>query len=196
MTKQLAALVGSRICHDLISPLGAIGNGVELLSLSDGDSSAVMDLITESVENANARIRFFRIAYGAATAEQSVSRTEVLSILAAVAKGGRFTYFWRIESDQNRLDVRTAFLVLQCLEAAMPYGGDISIHMEDGRWVLTATADRLSVEEKLWDNLTTPDPDAFPPASQVQFALLPSVIEEAGRFMSVAVTETTITAWF
>ena len=57
MTLDLAALVGSRICHDLISPIGAIGNGVELLSLTDGDTGAEMDLINESVQNANARIR-------------------------------------------------------------------------------------------------------------------------------------------
>ncbi|MEO0403208.1 MAG: histidine phosphotransferase, partial [Pseudomonadota bacterium] len=63
---NLAALIGSRICHDLISPIGAINNGLELLGMSDQRDGPEIDLISESVENASARIRFFRIAYGAA----------------------------------------------------------------------------------------------------------------------------------
>ena len=59
MTQDIAALIRSRICHDLISPIGAIGNGVQLLAMSCGAAGAEMDLITESVQNANARIRFF-----------------------------------------------------------------------------------------------------------------------------------------
>jgi histidine phosphotransferase ChpT len=63
---ELTSLIGSRICHDLISPLGAIGNGVELLAMSEVAKGPEMSLIAESVENANARIRFFRVAFGAA----------------------------------------------------------------------------------------------------------------------------------
>ena len=61
---NIGALIGSRICHDLISPIGAINNGLELLSMSDERDGPEFDLITESVGNASARIRFFRIAYG------------------------------------------------------------------------------------------------------------------------------------
>ena len=59
--EMLAALLGSRLCHDLVSPLGAIGNGLELLEVS-GDfpgiaKSGEMMLIAESLEAARARIR-------------------------------------------------------------------------------------------------------------------------------------------
>lgn len=63
-TPDIAALVSARICHDLISPIGAIGNGVELLMLDKAAASPEMDLISESVTQASARIRFFRLAYG------------------------------------------------------------------------------------------------------------------------------------
>jgi histidine phosphotransferase ChpT len=65
MATEIAALIASRICHDLISPIGAIGNGMELMALSSGQeqSSPELDLISQSVENANARIRFFRIGF-------------------------------------------------------------------------------------------------------------------------------------
>ena len=65
---KLTALVASRICHDLISPIGAIGNGVELLTMESGGTlRPEFALISESVANANARIRLFRIAFGAAS---------------------------------------------------------------------------------------------------------------------------------
>ena len=68
---NLAALVGSRICHDLISPIGAINNGLELLGMSGDMSGPELELISDSVANANARIRFFRIAFGAAANSRS-----------------------------------------------------------------------------------------------------------------------------
>ena len=55
---DLAALIGSRICHDLISPIGAIGNGVELMMMDGTAKTPELALIAESVANANARIRY------------------------------------------------------------------------------------------------------------------------------------------
>ena len=51
MATEIAALIASRICHDLISPIGAIGNGMELMALSSGQeqSSPELDLISQSV---------------------------------------------------------------------------------------------------------------------------------------------------
>ena len=183
MQPDLAALVGSRICHDLISPIGAIGNGVELLALTDGDTGAEMELINESVQNASARIRYFRIAYGAASEEQLVSRTEVLSILSAIARGGRLNYIWRIDGDQPRRLVRCALLMLQALEAALPMGGDIQVALEGDTWVMYGEGPRLSVDQELWGNLLSPQAGFQYTASHVQFALLPGVLEEAGRRM-------------
>jgi len=185
MQPDLAALVGSRICHDLISPIGAIGNGVELLALTDGDTIAEMELISESVQNASARIRYFRIAYGAAGEEQLVSRSEVLSILAATARGGRINYIWKIDGDQPRRLVRCALLMLQAIEAALPMGGDIQITQDGEAWVMRGEGPRLKVDQDLWDNLLAPQVGFRHTASQVQFALLPGVLAEAGRVVQV-----------
>lgn len=181
MHPDLAALVGSRICHDLISPIGAIGNGVELLALTDGDTGVEMDLISESVQNASARIRHFRIAYGAASEEQLVSRSEILSILSATARGGRINYIWQIEGDQPRRLVRCALLMLQALETSLQRGGDIQVTRDGNTWVMRAEGPRVIVDEGLWENLLRPQVGYKYTASQVQFALLPSVLSEAGR---------------
>ena len=65
---DLAALLSSRICHDIISPVGAIANGLELLDedLDPETSEIAMDLIRSSAKNASARLQFSRIAFGAA----------------------------------------------------------------------------------------------------------------------------------
>ncbi|WP_373635458.1 histidine phosphotransferase family protein [Yoonia sp. SS1-5] len=196
MPNDLAALVGSRICHDLISPIGAIGNGVELLALTNGDSSAEMALISESVNNANARIRFFRLAFGAADADQSVSRAEIQSILAAMATGGRLNYNWTIPTDAPRPLVRCAFLLLQCMETALPLGGDVDISTDGDDWLLRAEGSRVNIEHPLWDSLQTTAPDYAHSAAQVQFAMLPDVLGMAGRSLQIDHDATQITARF
>ena len=65
---DLAALLCSRVCHDLISPTGAIVNGIEVLE-EDGDAETknfAIELIKKSARTASARLQFCRIAFGAA----------------------------------------------------------------------------------------------------------------------------------
>jgi histidine phosphotransferase ChpT len=177
---NLAALIGSRICHDLISPIGAINNGLELLGMAGGTNTPEMDLIQESVGNASARIRFFRIAFGAA-GEQMMGRTEVVSILKDLMEGARLDVAWGPMDAQPRSSVRLAFLALQCVETAMPYGGRVEISQQDGNWLLHGRADKLNIIEAIWSILATKDvPEDLRPA-QVQFALLPLVAADDGR---------------
>ena len=179
-TLNLAALIGSRICHDLISPIGAINNGLELLDMSGADSGPEMDLIQESVGNASARIRFFRIAFGAA-GEQMMGRSEVMIILNDLMDGGRLDVAWGPMDAQPRSSVRMAFLALQCMENAMPYGGRIEISQENERWLLHGRADKLNIDEDLWTILATKNAPADLRPAQVQFALLPLIAADQGR---------------
>jgi histidine phosphotransferase ChpT len=66
---DLAALLCSRVCHDLISPTGAIVNGIEVLEEKDSDEETktfALDLIKKSARTASARLQFCRLAFGAA----------------------------------------------------------------------------------------------------------------------------------
>lgn len=177
---NLAALIGSRICHDLISPIGAINNGLELLDMSGAAPGPELDLIQESVGNASARIRFFRIAFGAA-GEQMMGRSEVVTVLNDLMAGGRLDVAWGPMDAQPRASVRLAFLALQCMENAMPYGGRIEISQENDNWLLHGRADKLNVDEALWSLLTTSAPQADLKPAHVQFALLPIIASDMGR---------------
>jgi histidine phosphotransferase ChpT len=193
---DITALVGSRICHDLISPLGAIGNGVELLAMSGVGQSPEMALIAESVENANAKIKFFRIVFGGATDEQTISRSEITSTLSAAARGGRMSYFWEAEGDQPRREVRIAFLLVQCFESAMPRGGDISIRRVEPGWELVAESSGFRIEQPLWDSLVNPRARVSVNPAQVQFALLPEVLADAKRVLAIKISTDRIVARF
>ncbi|TWF54899.1 histidine phosphotransferase ChpT [Neorhizobium alkalisoli] len=61
---DLAALLCSRVCHDVISPVGAINNGLELMDEGSADGDA-LDLIRTSALNASVRLKFARLAFGA-----------------------------------------------------------------------------------------------------------------------------------
>ncbi|MFQ6552291.1 histidine phosphotransferase family protein [Aestuariibius insulae] len=191
---SLVALVGSRICHDLVSPVGAILNGVELLEMSGQGETPEIALIRESVENANARIRFFRIAFGAASKEQRIGAPEASETLAILEKSGRLKYRWQSEADLSREEVRLIFLLLLCFESAMPLGGSVSVVQRDGGWRIEAEAKKLKYDTALWSSLAAPKGIMDIPASQVQFALLPGLIRESGRRLHLEHTETRIRA--
>jgi histidine phosphotransferase ChpT len=65
---ELAALISSRICHDVISPVGAIANGLEMLDEEQDQAmrEQAMALIRKSAYQASAKLQFARLAFGAA----------------------------------------------------------------------------------------------------------------------------------
>lgn len=182
---DIAALIGSRICHDMISPVGAVVNGLELVAMSMASEAPEFALVTESAENAAARIRFFRLVFGAAEAGQMVSGEEVAEILGKVYGPTRFTVNWPVRGAQERRLVKAALLAVLCVETALQREGKITVSLTDGRWRVQAESDRLSMPTELWDGLETGVmPDALPP-SAVQFALIGPVLAEAGRTLAV-----------
>src|SRR5579863_3372299 len=66
---DLAAMLCSRVCHDLINPVGAIGNGLEVLAdPSQGEMAPfARDLISNAAKQARAKLEFARLAYGASS---------------------------------------------------------------------------------------------------------------------------------
>jgi histidine phosphotransferase ChpT len=169
---DLAALLGSRICHDLISPLGAIGNGVELLSLEGGAQRPEVALIAQSVAAANARIRFLRVAFGVAGDDQRLGRPEILGLLRDWTDGGRLAVDWQVTGDHPRRAVRRAFLALMCAESALPFGGTVSLLRDGAIWRLEAAGRRLKTDPAAWACLIDPAAPVSLAPPQVQFGLL------------------------
>jgi histidine phosphotransferase ChpT len=192
MTNQadIAALLGSRICHDLISPIGAIGNGVELLMMEGGTPSPELTLIAESVASATARIRFFRVAFGLTDGDQQIGRAELTKTLSDYSQGGRVSIEWDIPGNVLRREAKLAFLAIQCCETALAYGGRISVTLEDEKWQVDVSAERLRIDPDLWATLSKPAGELTP--AQVHFALFPAALSQQNRRLRAEMTETTI----
>lgn len=186
---DLVALVGSRLCHDLISPLGAISNGVELISMSGQADGPELRLISESVAAANARICFFRIAFGHAAAGQRIGASELSESLRAISTGGRIQIDWKIPGDQPRQRVKLALLAVMCTEQTLSRGGVIQISdCGDGTWAVRATGPQIRTDPALWQSLDGTAVQLTP--AQVQFGLLPREAKHADRDLHWSLDET------
>ena len=192
---NLAGLIGSRICHDLISPIGAINNGLELLTMAGLSPGPELELIGQSVGSASARIRYFRIAFGAAN-DQMVGRAEIAAILRDLYAGGKLEVAWGPLDPQPRAMVRMAFLAVMCAETGMPYGGRIEVARDDGAWQVVGHADKLNLVPDLWAILSTGNVPADIQPAHVQFALLPQIAADAARRVRFRAEQTRLTLSF
>ncbi len=186
---NLAELIGSRICHDLISPIGAITNGLELLEMVGAVQGPEMELISGSVGSAGARIRFFRVAFGAAS-DQPLGGTEVIELLRDLEKASRVRITWNLTEPVPRNQVKLAFLAVMCCESAMPFGGEVEIETRGDAWTVTGTADKLKLDPDLWKGVSTGCFASKVSPAHVQFALLPETAAAMGRRVAVETTTT------
>ena len=130
---DLAALLCSRVCHDVISPVGAINNGLELLDEGGADEDA-LDLIRTSALNASVRLKFARLAFGASgSAGASIDTGEAEKAakdFAEAEKKAEVTWTGpRAIVPKNRVKLLlNLFLVAY---GAIPRGGNVDITLEN-----------------------------------------------------------------
>lgn len=134
---EVAELLFSRLCHDLVSPVGAVNNGMELLRGEDpGAENEIMDMIANSGHEAAARLKFFRAAYGRGGEIDGLSHmSPVHEIAAGLFTGTRVRLVWP-ESGQELprpLSKQATKLLLNLIllaAAVLPLGGDIVVRLE------------------------------------------------------------------
>lgn len=193
---NLAALIGSRICHDLISPVGGVLNGLELLEMSEVSNGPEMALVSDSASNASAQIRLFRLAFGLASGDQSESADELRAILGQVYKNGKLTVDWQSPTNVSRITVKAALLGLLCIECAVPYGGTITIAVLGDTCDITASADRIKANDDLWRLISGTSQQADIAPADVQFLLLANMLADQGRTGAVTFGDTEVSLKF
>ena len=128
---DFAALLVSRVCHDLVSPVGAVVNGLEVLE-DETDMTMRADalrLVAASAEQAAARLQFARIAFGAAgSAGAELDLAEVGRIMAGLLRGGKVELAWQAHAvnwpkDWAKLLMNTVLMAADCL----PRGGRVTV---------------------------------------------------------------------
>ena len=134
-------LLASKICHDLISPVGAINNGLELLEEMGVEAGGdAMQLVNSSAAQAGAKLQMFRVVYGAGGRDSHIKPDDIKKIFAAVIDAdGKIKQDWDAFS-LNRDELPPGFckLLLGSLMLAqdcLPKGGTISVTQTNGREV-------------------------------------------------------------
>ena len=130
---ELAALISSKICHDVIGPVGAIYNGLEILD-EDDDATAksyALDVIRNVTEQASARLQFARFAFGAAgSAGAMIDLGTAEQISRGFVGQGKHKLVWRGQPGYMVKDkVKLLLNLIASAITALPRGGEIDVSM-------------------------------------------------------------------
>ncbi|MEP0191702.1 MAG: histidine phosphotransferase family protein [Erythrobacter sp.] len=155
---DLAAMLCSRLCHDMLSPVGALANGLELLAdEQDAEMRAqCIALLEQSAKISTDKLKFFRLAFGAAggfgDAVPIEEAQDVINALASDAK--RVELNWAInESSLPKPAVKVLLNLAQIALDALVRGGtlDIGAEKRDGNFeiVARATSEKIAFDETI-----------------------------------------------
>jgi len=135
---RVMELLASKLCHDLVSPVSAINNGVELIEdIGGGVVDEAMKLIGDSAAHASRRLRLFRLAYGRAGSEENLAVKDARQIAEQYLSAGKVGLAWPEDQPGETLAAKRGFLkvILNMLilsEETLAYGGTVSLHSISG----------------------------------------------------------------
>lgn len=158
---RLLELLCSRICHDLISPVTAINNGMELLEDDPGDMlDDIRDLLMNSASEGAGKLQYFRLAYGlGGDPDGEVGIGTAADLTVRLEKHEKPSISWPDDRERMlpRLVIKSAMnMVLMGIEA-LPRGGEIAVTFENGGIQVVAAGEGARIEE---DSLKTLDSGA------------------------------------
>jgi histidine phosphotransferase ChpT len=140
---DLAALLCSRVCHDLISPVGAIVNGLEVLEEDKDEETKTfaMDLIKKSAQQASAKLQFCRLAFGAAgSAGAQIDTGDAERVGRGLIEDGKTAITWNLPRElvaKNRVKLLLNMLVVAV--GTIPRGGTLTVEpFENGYRIVAA----------------------------------------------------------
>jgi histidine phosphotransferase ChpT len=129
---ELAALLCSRVCHDLISPVGAIVNGLEVLddNPKPEDRDFALDLIRKSARTASARLQFCRLAFGAAgSAGAQIDLGDAQNMARGHIEDAKTSIAWnlpRVLLPKNRVKLLLNMMIIA--QQTIPRGGVLTVN--------------------------------------------------------------------
>ncbi len=149
---DLAALLCSRVCHDVISPVGAIANGLEILEEEDDPEmrKIASDLITQSAKSASAKLQFCRMAFGAAGSMGTlIDVGEAGDITKMFIGKEKISLVWNAPREQRpKSEVKLLLNMVLMGMSAIPRGGDVIVDATADSLTVRAVGDRAKIPEK------------------------------------------------
>jgi histidine phosphotransferase ChpT len=145
---DLAALLCSRVCHDLISPVGAIVNGLEVLEEDNDEETRnfALDLIKKSSRNASARLQFCRLAFGAAgSAGAQIDTGDAEKVARGLIEDDKIKITWTLPRElRPKNQVKLLLNMLLVAAGAIPRGGTLTVDPVEGSSGFRITAAGLN----------------------------------------------------
>ena len=149
---DLAALLCSRVCHDVISPVGAIANGLEVLEEEDDEEmrKIAMDLVTRSAKQASAKLQFCRLAFGAAgSAGASIDVGEAGDIAKMFVGEEKVKLDWQAPRENRpKQEVKLLLNMMLMGMSAVPRGGMVMVSANGGMMEVRAVGEHARIPEK------------------------------------------------
>ncbi|WP_373506274.1 histidine phosphotransferase ChpT [Aestuariivirga sp.] len=151
---DLAALLCSRVCHDVISPVGAIANGLELIDdpeMDEETKETALDMVRSSARTASAKLKFCRIAFGAAgSAGALIDMGEAGEIAKAFVGEEKVKLDWQAPRENRpKQQVKLVLNMLLMAMAGIPRGGVVTVSAEGDSFSARAAGDRAKVPEAI-----------------------------------------------
>jgi histidine phosphotransferase ChpT len=162
---DLLQLMASKICHDLISPIGAVNNGVEFMEEMGPDAfDDAVGLISHSAQSASAKLQAYRMAYGAGGADSNIKPEDVKKLIGdMVSTDGKIKQDWDAPHDMAipedhyerppaycKILICCLLLVMDCL----PKGGVLSVSVDGKTTTVTARGDNAAFRDRIVDAIT------------------------------------------
>jgi histidine phosphotransferase ChpT len=144
---DLAALLCSRVCHDLISPVGAIVNGLEVMEEDKNEETKIfaLDLIKKSAHQASAKLQFCRLAFGAAgSAGAQIDLGDAEKVARGLLADDKTAIVWNLPREllaKNRVKLLLNMLLVAV--GCIPRGGTLKIDAAEGGTGFCITASGL-----------------------------------------------------
>ena len=195
---DLASLLCSQLCHDLLSPVGALNNGLELLA--DETDPAMrercMELLAESARTSAAKLKFFRLAFGAAGGfgEAIDPREARAAIEGLFGDKGRLQVEWLVEDERLSKGAVKVLCILSMIAGdALVRGGQLDIGAEEEggavEIVVRATGPRIALDEELRSTLMHGHAGDAPGPRAAPAYLVHALVEQAGGKVMVTDVE-------
>lgn len=155
---DLAALLCSRVCHDIISPVGAIANGLELMDDPDTDAAlraTALDMVRSSAKTATAKLKFCRIAFGASgSAGAHIDLGEAGEIAKDFVGNEKTVLDWQAARENRpKAEVKLLLNMLLLAIAGIPRGGVVTVTVVDRVFNVRAKGERAKLPQAMVDVL-------------------------------------------
>lgn len=200
MTSQtdLAALLCSRLCHDLLSPVGALSNGIELLADETDPEmqKRCVELLEQSAKTSTDKLKFFRLAFGAAGGFGEYvpveEAQEVIGSLAADAK--RVELNWALaDAKLPKAAIKVMLNLSQIALDALVRGGTLDIGAErtggNVEIVARATAEKLAFDETIGQALQGELPETEITSRTAAAHMIALLAQDMGGGLQFALTD-------